>query len=175
MNSRSGAASTRSRCLRRGRKLRTALLSATPLQPILEFLRSSYFLIAPDDDPRSAVKAIDRRLAEIGPSFEADLPLVCDFLGVPYTESPPIRLNPRARNTRILEIVRQLVRHRGDMPSVILIEDLHWLDPASEAFVVDLGRGRRDDRHDPGRELSSGLFRLVDAGPSISADRPGRT
>ena len=40
--------------------------AATPLQPILEFLRSSYFLISPDDDPRSAVKAIVRRLAEIG-------------------------------------------------------------------------------------------------------------
>ena len=112
--------------------------AATPLQPMLEFLRTTYFRISPDDPPQAAVRNIAASLAEIGPAFDGDLPLVCDFLGVPYRASPPSWLNPRARNTRLLEIVRHLFRQRGAKTSVILIEDLHWLDEASGEFVAAL-------------------------------------
>jgi class 3 adenylate cyclase/tetratricopeptide (TPR) repeat protein len=112
--------------------------AATPLQPVLEFLRSTYFNVAPDDDPDEAARQIALRLAELGPSFEADLTLVCDFLGVRHGQSPPSWLNPKARNARLLDIVRHLIRQRGATASVIIIEDLHWLDQASEEFVAAL-------------------------------------
>jgi len=112
--------------------------AATPLQPVLEFLRSTYFNVSPDDDPDLAVKQIATRLAELGPSFEADLRLVCDFLGIRHGQGPPPLLGPRARNVRLLEIVRHMIRQRGASASVIIIEDLHWLDPASEEFVATL-------------------------------------
>ena len=112
--------------------------AATPLQPVLEFLRSTYFNVSPDDEPDRAVKQIATRLAELGATFEADLWLVCDFLGIKYGQVPPSWLNPKARNARLLDIVRHMVRQRGASASVITIEDLHWLDQASEEFVATL-------------------------------------
>jgi class 3 adenylate cyclase/tetratricopeptide (TPR) repeat protein len=112
--------------------------AATPLQPVLEFLRSTYFNVSPDDDPDQATQQIATRLAELGSTFEADLPLVCDFLGVKYGQTQPSWLNPKGRNARLLDIVRHMVRQRGTVASVIIIEDLHWLDEASEEFVATL-------------------------------------
>jgi class 3 adenylate cyclase/tetratricopeptide (TPR) repeat protein len=110
--------------------------AATPLRPVLEFLRSAYFRISPDDEPQSAISTIAERLREIGATAEVDLPLVCDFLGVPCEDGPPAWLNPRGRNSRLLDIIRRMVRHRGVTTSIIVIEDLHWLDEASEKFVA---------------------------------------
>lgn len=111
---------------------------ATPLQPVLEFLRSTYFNISPEDDPDLAVKQIATRLAELGSTFDADLGLVCDFLGVKHGQGHPSWLNPKARNARLLDIIRHMVRQRGALASVIIIEDLHWLDQVSEEFVATL-------------------------------------
>jgi class 3 adenylate cyclase/tetratricopeptide (TPR) repeat protein len=112
--------------------------AATPLQPVLEFMRSTYFNVSPDDAPDQAAERIAVRLAELGSTFEADLPLVCDFLGFKYEQGPSAWLNPKARNARLLDIVRHMVRQRGVVASVIIIEDLHWLDQASEEFVATL-------------------------------------
>jgi adenylate cyclase len=112
--------------------------AATPLQPVLEFLRSTYFNVSPDDAPELAVKQVATCLAELGPAFEADLQLVCDFLGIKHGQGPPSWLNPKARNVRLLDIVRHMIRQRGALASVIIIEDLHWLDEASEEFVATL-------------------------------------
>jgi adenylate cyclase len=109
--------------------------AATPLHTVLEFLRSPFFCV-PQQDATASVTAVGERLAEIGATEDGDLALVCDFLGIPFQKRVPSSLGPRARTSRLLEIVRCLVRHRGAAQSVIIIEDLHWLDESSEAFVA---------------------------------------
>ena len=111
---------------------------ATPLQPVLEFLRSFFFDIAVEDDPHDARVRITERLLAIAPTFEADLPLLFEFLGVERGASEAVTLAPRTRHARLLDIVRHLVRHAGQTVSLILIEDLHWLDEASEDFIATL-------------------------------------
>lgn len=118
---------------------------ATPFQPVLEFLRL-FFRIAPTDDAAVARDRIRERLSTIGPTFEADLPLVCEFLGVSDQESAPVLLPPKARHGRLLDIIRHMVRESGTITSIIIVEDLHWLDEASEDFVgtlVDAVAGTR--------------------------------
>jgi class 3 adenylate cyclase/tetratricopeptide (TPR) repeat protein len=110
---------------------------ATPFQPVLEFLRL-FFRIAQTDDSTVARDRIRERLSTIGPTFAADFPLVCEFLGVPYQESAPVLLPPKARHERLLDIIRHMVRESGTTTSVIIVEDLHWLDEASADFVGTL-------------------------------------
>jgi class 3 adenylate cyclase/tetratricopeptide (TPR) repeat protein len=110
---------------------------ATPFQPVLEFLRL-FFRIAPTDDATVARDRIRERLSTIGPTFEADFPLVCEFLGVSHQESAPVLLPPKARHGRLLDIIRHMVRESGTTTSVIIVEDLHWLDEASADFVGTL-------------------------------------
>lgn len=111
---------------------------ATPLQPGLSLLRTFFFRILPADDAAAARIRIVQRLAELGPPAEADLALLYEFLGVAQAGSPPSALSPKARHTRLLNVVRELARHDAATTSVILIEDLHWLDEASEEIVATL-------------------------------------
>ena len=110
---------------------------ATPLQPVIEFLRLLLRLSAADE-PALARQKISQRLMSLTPTFQADLSLLYDFLGVPDTRQLPLQLNPKTRHARLLDIVRHLVRDEGAATSVIIIEDLHWLDEASEDFVTTL-------------------------------------
>ena len=114
--------------------------SATPLQPVLELMRTFFFGISPGDAPGAARQKISARLDELGPGEPADLALLSDFLGVAAgaDAAPPEVHNARARRSRLLSLVSAMVKHAPDTVSVILIEDMHWLDEASEEFVAAL-------------------------------------
>ncbi len=46
-------------------------------------------------------------------------------------------MNPEARQRRLLDVLREIVQAPSRQePAVNLIEDLHWIDPASEAFLA---------------------------------------
>lgn len=118
---------------------------ATPLQPVLELFRS-LFGISSTDEIIVARGRIARHIMAIGPTFEPDLPLLYDFLGLGDDARPPPQPNPNIRHARLLDIVRHMVRQRGTTTSVIIVEDLHWFDEASEAFIgaiVDSVAGTR--------------------------------
>ncbi len=111
---------------------------ATPLQPVLELMRSFFFSISAGDSPAVARLKIFSRLDEMEHAQPADLPLLSDFLGVADSEASPLEVHARARRARLLELIGAMVKHAANMPSVILIEDMHWLDEASEEFVAAL-------------------------------------
>lgn len=110
-----------------------------PLQPGLSLLRTFFFRIPPADDAAATRARIAARLAELGPPADADMALLYDFLGVAEADSALLPgLNPKVRHARLLSLVRELVKHDAATTCVILIEDLHWLDEASEEFVATL-------------------------------------
>lgn len=111
---------------------------ATPLQPVLGLLRSLFFDIAPEVDAAVARRKIESKLHELGSTFDADATLMHEFLGVAADDAAVPSLSAKARRERLLSIVRHMVRASGAQTSVIIIEDLHWLDDASEEFVSTL-------------------------------------
>ena len=108
---------------------------ATPLHPVLELLRSACFRINAGDYSESVVAAVAGRLAEVGATEKGDLPLVCDFLRIPFQTEQRSWVSAKTRNARLQDIVRSLLIHGGAVASVVIIEDLHWLDEASAGFV----------------------------------------
>jgi class 3 adenylate cyclase/tetratricopeptide (TPR) repeat protein len=107
-----------------------------PLLPILEIFRA-YFAIDARDEPRQAREKVAGRLLLIDESFREVLPLVFDFLGIPDPERPAPPIGAEARQRRLVAVVRRLIERGNPQGFVILIEDLHWLDPASDAFVAE--------------------------------------
>jgi class 3 adenylate cyclase/tetratricopeptide (TPR) repeat protein len=109
--------------------------STTPLRPVLELLRVFFFGIDASDPhalARAKIRSVLGRLH--GGGSEADYSLICDFLGVPAPGEAA--MNPAAaRRSRLLALLGELMRAPGRMCCVLLIEDLHWLDEASEEFV----------------------------------------
>ncbi|MBA3592616.1 MAG: AAA family ATPase [Polaromonas sp.] len=120
-------------------EIRTQLYGhATPLQPVLMLLRTCFFQISPKHDAAGARERISDILAKCGSGSADDFSLLCEFLGVAEEGSAACSLNPKARRARLLGLVHELVKQAGASPSVIVFEDLHWLDEASAEFVSAL-------------------------------------
>jgi adenylate cyclase len=107
---------------------------ATPFQPVLELLRDFFGIRAKESAEASRQRIVDR-FATLSSSNEMLL-LVLDFLGLADPARPAPKLDPRARKIQLLDFVRMLA-HSGppDNATVVLIEDLHWIDAASEEFI----------------------------------------
>jgi class 3 adenylate cyclase/tetratricopeptide (TPR) repeat protein len=112
-----------------------------PLMPVLEMVRA-YFRIDDRDPPRDAREKIAGRTLLLDPELADELPLVFDFLGVPDPARPAPRMDAEARRRQLLGVVRKLVgaQDRAD-PAINLVEDAHWIDPASEEFLAALVEG----------------------------------
>ena len=121
-------------------EVRTQLYGhATPLQPVLTLLRTCFFNISPTHDAAQARLHIDEHLALLATTAPGDAQLLHEFLGVLEAGSPASPLNATARRMRLLGLLRELVKHLGSRPHVIIFEDLHWLDDASVEFLLALG------------------------------------
>jgi class 3 adenylate cyclase/tetratricopeptide (TPR) repeat protein len=108
---------------------------AVPLMPVLQLMRT-YFEITEQDPDQTARERIAGKLLLLDESFAPDLPLIFDFLSVPDPERPAPRMDPDARQRQLLGLNKRLVRAQNTRePGVTIFEDLHWIDPGSEAFL----------------------------------------
>ena len=109
-----------------------------PYLPLLELLRN-LFGITEQDGPREARQKIAGELALLDDGFAEDRALVLDFLGVADPKEPPLQLEPAVMQRRLFTFLRRLIQLRtAAEPIVILIDDLHWIDPGSDAFVAQI-------------------------------------
>lgn len=111
---------------------------ATPLQPVLMLLRTCFFGIAQSDDAAFARQRIAKALKKLGSFSVDDLALINEFLGVAEPGAAASTLGANARRARLLGLLRELVGNDSANASVIVFEDLHWLDEASAEFLAVL-------------------------------------
>jgi class 3 adenylate cyclase/tetratricopeptide (TPR) repeat protein len=110
---------------------------ATPFQPVLELLRD-YFGLRSKEPADVARRRVLERLAALSVSEQVSSVLL-EFLGIADLERPSIKLDPKTRKTLLLEFVTALPRSASrENPAVVIIEDLHWIDAASEEFIETL-------------------------------------
>jgi class 3 adenylate cyclase/tetratricopeptide (TPR) repeat protein len=110
---------------------------ATPLLPVLELMRA-LFRITPPMEAATARRQIEEKLLALDPSFVDDLPFLADFLGLPVPELEGQNIDPKARRGRLLSVVQRMVKAAGPRTSVIIFEDLHWLDEPSQDFLESI-------------------------------------
>jgi adenylate cyclase len=106
-----------------------------PLLPVLGLLRDA-FGFAETDAPAAARARIEATTRRLAPALADDLPLLFEFLGVADPERPARPLDPEARQHELLGVVTRIVA--AVAPAVLVVEDLHWLDDASAAFLEQL-------------------------------------
>jgi adenylate cyclase len=109
-----------------------------PFMPVLQMLRA-YFGIADGDTERTVREKVAGRALLLDPGFVDDLPVLFDFLGVADADHPLPQLSAEARQRALRSVVCRLVRapNRRE-PVVTVIEDLHWMDEASEGMLGEL-------------------------------------
>ncbi|GLH80996.1 hypothetical protein SSBR45G_59050 [Bradyrhizobium sp. SSBR45G] len=110
---------------------------ATPFQPVLELLRD-FFGIRPKEPVEVSRQRVVDRLEAIAMPDTA-LVLLLDFMSLADPARPALLLDPGVFKIRLLNVFKTLFRSApADSAMVILIEDLHWIDEASEEFVEAL-------------------------------------
>ncbi len=131
------------RCRQRGILVRSAQGvahgKAVPLLPMLEFYREAFGITAADTDREARQKIAGAVVLLEDDVLREWLPLLFEFLGVPDASRPAPRIDPETRERRLLDLLRRLsVARSRQEPAVLVFEDLHWIDAATERFVEAL-------------------------------------
>jgi adenylate cyclase len=127
------------RCRSRHTTVITARCASHDRTASLAFLMQTlraHFGVTEDDDPELSRDKITGRLLRADGCLAPDVPLMLDLLGVPDPARPPLRLDPNERQRRCREILVALTAARARLaPLVIVLEDMHWIDAASDAIL----------------------------------------
>jgi class 3 adenylate cyclase/predicted ATPase len=124
--------------------LETASVSygkATTFFPVIELLRS-YFGIEPRDDARRMREKVTGKLLSLDRALEPVLAVFLSLLDVPVEDSAWTQLDPPQRRRQTLEALKRLVlRESHVQPVLLVIEDLHWIDAETQAWLDLLVEG----------------------------------
>ncbi len=102
----------------------------------------AFFGIRPTSPAAEQIETLEKALADIDPDFPLRLPL----LGVALNLSIPdngltSNMDAKARKTSRESLLIDCIRARaGEQPIIIILEDLHWIDPLSRDLLEGIGR-----------------------------------
>ena len=115
--------------------------SATPYRPILDLLRA-HCGITSDDSVGSITAKVHGLLQGMGMTFDEWAPSLLRLLEVQAGTEELEGISPEALKAKTFQALRQLCLHRSQQhPLILAVEDLHWIDPTSEAFLTQLVDG----------------------------------
>jgi class 3 adenylate cyclase/DNA-binding CsgD family transcriptional regulator/tetratricopeptide (TPR) repeat protein len=104
--------------------------------PLLEVLHS--FFDIGFEEPESILKGkIEASIHKMGFATPAALlPPLHDILSLRVEDRDYLRLEPSHKRERIFEAIRSLIlQQSGNAPTVLVIDDLQWIDKTSEEFL----------------------------------------
>src|SRR5262245_61969958 len=125
------------RCL----TLETAAASygkTTSYAPVIQLLRG-YFQIDGREENRTAREKVAGRLLALDRALEPSLSPILALLDVPGEDRDWNELEPFERRQRTLDAVAHLLLKESQLqPLVVVFEDLHWIDPETQALLDHL-------------------------------------
>ena len=108
---------------------------STTYFPMIELLRG-YFGIEPRDPGRTLREKVTGKLLSLDRSLEGTLPVFLALLDAAVEDPEWVRLAPAQRKQKTQEALKRLVlRESMVQPVLMVIEDLHWIDSETQAFL----------------------------------------
>jgi class 3 adenylate cyclase/tetratricopeptide (TPR) repeat protein len=122
----------------------SALKQRVPYAPFLLMLKQYFGITAADPPPRAAEK-IAHKVRDFDPRLEDIYPFLGRMLGVDASTTTDVPADEIKRET-FQALAHLVMRVSEQVPVVLVIEDLHWIDDASrellELAVAQLSRAR---------------------------------
>jgi predicted ATPase len=118
----------------------------TPFLPFIEIVRRS-FGVAPGEDQTEVACKLDSGLKALGIATARNLGLLLNLLGLKPPEDSLQGLDGALIGFRTRDLLQQLLKVRCQLSPVIMaIEDLHWVDSASEDLLNQMAQFPSDFR-----------------------------
>jgi class 3 adenylate cyclase/tetratricopeptide (TPR) repeat protein len=103
--------------------------------PVIELLRG-YFGIEPRDDGRKVREKVTGKLLSLDRALEPTLAVFLSLLDVAVEDPEWMRLDPPERRRQTLDALKRLlVRESQVQPVLLVVEDLHWIDRETQAWL----------------------------------------
>jgi DNA-binding NtrC family response regulator/tetratricopeptide (TPR) repeat protein len=110
--------------------------TTTPFLPIIDSLRRHLGIDDRDDDSSASAK-IEAEIVRLGGDFAWTAPFVKQLLSLEVGDASVLALDSASRRSELFRALRALTLRAAEIePLVLVIEDLHWIDPASEEFLT---------------------------------------
>ena len=104
--------------------------------PLIDLLKRN-FRVEEGDAEAAIVKKIERSVLLLGEDLRPILPYLRYLLSVEPGHPSLLSMDPQQRRREIFEALRRLtVRAAEIRPQVLVFEDLHWMDQATEEYLV---------------------------------------
>ncbi|MBF6560465.1 MAG: AAA family ATPase [Candidatus Binataceae bacterium] len=108
---------------------------ASPYLPVIQLLED-YFGIADSDDLRRRREKAGGKILMLDRTLDDTLPYLFTLMGIQEGDDPLARMDPQIKRQRTLEAIRRiLIRESANQPLILIFEDLHWIDGASQALL----------------------------------------
>ena len=103
--------------------------------PLRDILRT-YLEVSDGDNPRSVTRKIKHHIQTLGLEADETLAAFQDLLALPVASQTWPTLSPQKRKEKTFGTLRDfLLRASRKDPLMLVVDDLHWIDKASEAFL----------------------------------------
>jgi len=108
---------------------------ASAYLPVLDLLHG-YFKIAAGDDERTRREKVAGRIAILDRSLEDALPYLFSLLGIVNGNDPLAQMDGQLKKRRTLEATKRILLSESlNQPLMVIFEDLHWIDEATQEFL----------------------------------------
>jgi DNA-binding NtrC family response regulator/tetratricopeptide (TPR) repeat protein len=110
-----------------------------PFLPLIDLVRRGCG-IDESDPPDVVIAKVERVVLRLGEDLRPTLPFVRYLLSVDPGDPGVLQMDPKLRRAEIFDAMRrQLIRAAEQRPIVVVWEDLHWADRATEEFIAVVG------------------------------------
>jgi class 3 adenylate cyclase len=110
----------------------------TPFRPFIEIMRGE-FRLSPGDSEAVVARNLEEGLEGLGLPSQENLGLLFNLLGLKPADGALEGLDGVLIGLRMRELLQRLVQARSRLtPMIVVFEDLHWLDSASEDLLVKI-------------------------------------
>jgi class 3 adenylate cyclase/tetratricopeptide (TPR) repeat protein len=111
---------------------------AMAFHPLVDLLQRQFGVEEGDGEAAIAAK-IERGVTTVGAALGPVAPYLRALLSIDPGDADVRAMSPAQRRGETFEALRRLLVHAADQrPQVLVIEDLHWIDGASEQFLTAL-------------------------------------
>ena len=97
-------------------------------------------LVLPDE--AAQIRAVEAAIDSLNPTWLLRMPLLGELLGLPMPDNPTTAaFDPKLRQEALISLAVEIAQTRAQaQPLLLLFEDVHWIDEASQGILLALAR-----------------------------------